>query len=97
MFPVLLLGLLGAAVWIVWISRPRVLVTIEGGRAKLVRGELPPGLLADFEAIARDCPDARGRVEVVGTRATLKVKTPGLGEGPAQRVRNVVMLRKDRM
>ena len=97
MVPVLLLGLLGAGVWIVWISRPRVLVTIEAGRAKLVRGELPPGLLGDFEAIARDCPDAHGRVGVLGTRATLKVKTPGLGEGPAQRVRNVVMLRKDRM
>lgn len=97
MLPVLLLGLFGAAVWIVWISRPRILVTIAAGRAELVRGELPPGLLGDFEAIARDCPDARGRVEVVGTRATLKVKTPGLGEGPAQRVRNVVMLRKDRM
>lgn len=88
---VLIAIVLGA---LVWRSRPRVVVRIGGGRAQVVRGRLPAGLAGDLDAVARLSPQAAGRVEVRGRGTSLSVRTPGLPEGPAQRARNVVYLRR---
>ncbi len=91
----LTLGGLGAFVW--FVGRPRVAVDLSGGKAVLRRGQLPPGLLSELDDIARTGPELVGRVEIRGRGATLKVAVLGLTEGPAQRVRNVLMLRRDQL
>jgi hypothetical protein len=75
-------------------QRARLVVRITDGRASVVRGRLPPGLFDDLQAVAHLSPDATGRVEVSGQGPSLRVRTRGLPEGPAQRVRNVVYLRR---
>lgn len=95
------MGIIG---WIVvgWVvfevvrrTRARVVVRIEEGRARLVRGRLPGGLLGDLESVARMSPDVAGRVEIRGRGEHLSVRTSGLPDGPAQRARNVIHLRRD--
>ena len=71
------------------IDRPRVVVELADGRAHLRRGRLPGQVLEDLEVVAR-LTGARGRVALHGRRPDLEVRTDGLDEGTAQRVRNVV-------
>lgn len=71
-----------------------MVVRIGDGRAEVVRGRLPAGLAGDLDAVARLSPQVAGRVEVRGHGASLSVRTPGLPEGPAQRARNVLYLRR---
>lgn len=85
----LALGLLAA--------RPHTRVDIERGHARLVRGSLPPGLLADLGDVARAAPDASGRVTLSGRAETLRVATRELPEHMDQRVRNVILLRRNQI
>ena len=78
-------------------DRPRVRVRIEGGQIRVTRGKLPFDLRADLEAIAQAQPEARGRVELRGRGDKLDLRTPGLDETAAQRVRNVVFIRRGRL
>jgi hypothetical protein len=89
------IGAIGFFVW--FISRPRISVRLGGGRAVVQRGQLPPGLLSELNDIARHLDGGAGDVQIRGTGATLKLTVRGLDEGPAQRVRNVVLLRRDRL
>ena len=75
-------------------NRPHSVVTLGDGRAEQIRGDLPPALVSDFKDIARRRRDAAGRVEIRGEGETLDVKTKGLDDQAAQRVRNVVMVRR---
>ncbi|MCO4771684.1 MAG: DUF3634 family protein [Deltaproteobacteria bacterium] len=93
----LLIAAAGLAGFVLWVSRPRIAVELQDGRATLVRGELPPGLLSELKDVARSAPHATGHLAIRGTGATLKLTVTGLPEGPAQRVRNVVLLRRDRL
>jgi hypothetical protein len=92
MWPALLL--LAAAIAIaVGLRRANELFVVDvgGGRARLVRGRLPPRLLADLADVARAAPSARGRVRVVVRSARAEVvHGGGLDPATAQRVRNVV-------
>lgn len=74
--------------------RARVVVLLRDGRAEVLRGSLPGGLLGDLHAVAELSPGASGRVEIRGKGTSLSVRTPGLPEGPAQRARNVIYLRR---
>ena len=87
----------GVAGFVWFVSRPRIAIELRGGRAILVRGELPPGLLSELKDVARQAPEDDGQVTIHGRGQTLKVTVTGLDEGPAQRVRNVVLLRRDRI
>ncbi len=79
------------------VSRPRVVVRLAGGKTEVVRGELPPGVLGDLRDVARHAPQATGRIELRGRQSTLTIKFPGLDEGTAQRLRNVLLLQRDRL
>lgn len=88
----LLLGLL-VIVLVAWgmrFARPHTEVAIEGGRARLVRGTPPPGLVGDLADLARAAPEARGTVSLSGGGDALHISVAGLDEGFEQRVRNVV-------
>ncbi|MDP2304618.1 MAG: DUF3634 family protein [Pseudomonadota bacterium] len=74
--------------------RPRIVVQIAGGRAEVVRGSLPGGLLGDLLAVAELSPGAAGRVEIRGKGTSLSIRTTGLDDAVAQRARNVVYLRR---
>lgn len=91
---VLAVALLGGAVW--FFNRAHTVVRLQGGKATLDRGALPPGLLSDLGDVAR-MTGADGRLELRGEGAGLKLTIKGLPEGPEQRVRNVTLLRKDRI
>jgi len=98
----MMVGLLAVAVAtvaiFVWaVSRPRIRVVFGEGHARLDRGDLPGGLLGELSDIARHSPQANGELRIHGRRDTLKLSIVGLDEGPAQRVRNVVLLRRDRL
>lgn len=88
-------GLVAAFVW--FVSRPRVVVRLQAGTAEIARGQLPPGLLGEVRDVARHAPRALGRIELRGRKATLTIKFPGLDEGTAQRLRNVLLLQRDRL
>lgn len=74
--------------------RARIVVQIADGRAQVVRGSLPGGLLGDLLAVAELSPGAAGRVEIRGKGTSLSIRTSGLDDGVAQRARNVVYLRR---
>jgi hypothetical protein len=74
--------------------RPRLVIALEGGRARAVRGRVPGVVLADLEVVAQLTPGVSGRVELSGHGSGLRVRTPGLPEGVGQRARNVVHLRR---
>lgn len=84
---------LGVAVWAR--ARPRVVVRIEAGAARLVRGRLPASVLDDLQIVANMTPGVRGRVELSGKGPSLSIRTPGLPDGVGQRARNVVHLRRN--
>ena len=76
------------------LNRAHTVVRFDAGRATLLRGALPPGLLRDLADVARGLHAARGLLELRGQGDTLKLGVRGLDDGPAQRVRNVVLLRR---
>jgi hypothetical protein len=78
-------------------SRPHTAIELHGGKARLVRGHLPPGLLGDLKDVARGAPGASGTVGLRGQLDTLRVTTRGLPEHLDQRVRNVVLLRRNQI
>lgn len=85
----------GIAAFALIVSRPHTLVRFSDRDAHLARGALPPGLLNDLRDVARGLP--RGTVGVLGLSGqgdTLKLAVSGLDDFAAQRVRNVVLLRK---
>jgi hypothetical protein len=79
------------------LARPHTVVRIEGGRASVVRGRPPSGLMGELLDLAAHAPGAAGRIELLGGGHRLTLRTPGLDEGMAQRVRNVVFLYRDRI
>lgn len=71
-------------------NRPHTEVKLGGGRATLVRGSLPGGLINDLGDIAKRS-GAAGRVVLKGQGDTLAVSGTGLDDRTAQHVRNVVV------
>lgn len=68
-------------------------VDLRHGKARLVRGRIPPRLLSDLGDIARTSGSASARVRVVVASARPEVLVRGaLDAASAQRVRNVVGL-----
>ncbi len=91
----LILFAIGIAAFVVVVKRPHTKVRFSSGTARLVRGALPPGLLGDLEDVARGLPDdVEGTLGLHGQGNTLKLDVSGLEDLAAQRVRNVVLLRR---
>ena len=84
----------GGFVW--FVSRARIVVELGGGKATVSRGQLIPAALRDLDDVARHS-SARGRVEIRGSKATLKLRFVGLDDGTEQRIRNVLLLQRDRL
>lgn len=93
-WPALLLLAAGLAL-LVGLRRANELcvVDLRRGKARLVRGRIPPRLLSDLGDIARASGSAGARVRVVVASARPEVLVHGtLDAASAQRVRNVVGL-----
>lgn len=96
--PLLLILVFVALVGILrFLSRPHTVMRLERGQVALVRGSPPSGLLSDLMDVASHAPEAVGQIALTGGGHKLDLKTPGLDEAVAQRVRNVVFLYRDRI
>ncbi|GEM_PF-2702309 len=71
-------------------NRAHTEVKLGGGRATIVRGDPPGGMIRDLKDVARQTK-AEGSVVIKGAADTLAVSTRGLDDRTAQRVRNVVI------
>ena len=91
-----LLALAGFVALALKAGRAHTLIRLGDGRARLVRGALPPGLLTDLSDVARST-GARGDVGLRGQHDTLRISTSGLSENEDQRIRNVVLIRRSRI
>jgi hypothetical protein len=98
-FGLLLAGFLLAGFGLIgWrASRPHTVVAFQDGAAHLQRGQLPPGLLRDLGDVARHASFETGALQISGQGEGLKLTTVGLNEGTDQRVRNVVLLRRQQI
>lgn len=76
---------------------PHTIVRIADGKAKVARGKPPARLIHDLDDVARKAPEASGRVEVSGRGSSLRLRVAGLADPLQQRVRNVVLLHRDRL
>lgn len=95
--PLILGALLFAALvgWIAWSAgRAHTVAELRAGKLVVRRGALPPALLRDLADLARDLPQARGRIELRGRGETLDVRCPDLDEVAAQRARNAVLFHR---
>jgi hypothetical protein len=94
LLPIAVLAVAVAAVW-VGLSRANELFVVEvsEGRARGVRGRIPPRLLADLDDVVRRPAVARGELRVVsdGGRPYL-ARATGLAPEQVQRARNVIGL-----
>lgn len=67
-------------------------ISIREGRALLVRGRVPPNLLAQIGDVARRGGVQRGSVQAYRGEHRARLSTSGFSEGDAQRLRNVFSL-----
>ena len=82
-------GLIGALA-----NRPRATLTFRNGQIDLLTGALPPGLERDLEDALKLSPGASGGMRIFGRDDRIDIKIEGVDMGTEQRLRNVVMLRK---
>lgn len=75
-------------------SRPKASLTIRGGQVDLIDGSLPPGLERDLEDALKLSPGAEGGLRIFSRDDRLELKIEGLDPGTEQRIRNVVLLRR---
>lgn len=80
-----------------FLGGPHTVVRIEHGKARVARGSPPARLVHDLADVASQAPEATGRVEVSGRGASLQLRVAGLADPLRQRVRNVVLLHRDRL
>lgn len=80
-----------------WFSRPHTAIALVGGRVQVRRGRPPSVVVQALDDVARGLPEVHGQVLLSGAGDTVEVTTVGLGEGPSQRVRNVVLMHKARI
>jgi hypothetical protein len=79
-----------------WFTRQREIfvVSVRDGRALVVRGRIPPGLLADIRAVVARPPVRRATIKAVAGEHNARLVCSGdLDEGRAQRLRNVFGVR----
>lgn len=67
-------------------------VSVRDGRAMLVRGRIPPNLLAQIGDVARRSQITRGEVKAYRGEQRARITTSGMGENEAQRLRNLFSL-----
>ena len=77
-----------------WLTRTRelFLISIRNGKALLVRGRVPPGLLGEMKVVLAKPPVARGSVKAVKTERGGRLIFSGIDEGRQQRLRNMFAL-----
>lgn len=80
----------------IWGRGAHTIVRIEGGRATVTKGRLPPKLVGDLRDVARRTR-ARGTVNIDGRGDSLRVTSTGLGDRVEQQVRNVVLGYRDQI
>ncbi len=78
-------------------GRAHTVVVFTASTTELRRGKLPPGLLGELQDLRLAEGAHGGRLEVFGQADTLELRTPGLSDNFAQRVRNVTLLRRNQL
>src|SRR5690349_13512186 len=80
------------AVW--WVTRARALfrISVKRGRVATARGRIPSGLLSDIaELVSRPAVKRATIVAVIGEHGAT-IRSSGIDEGRAQRLRNIFAL-----
>lgn len=91
-FPVFAL-LVFVALWWFTRRRPLFVVSVRDGRARLVAGRIPPGLLDDIRDIVARPAVARGTIKgFLDKDGAALVVSGAIDDGRAQRLRNVFRL-----
>ena len=78
-------------------GRAHTVVVFTASSIELRRGKLPPGLLGELQDLRLPEGARDGQLEVLGQADTLELRTPGLSDDFAQRVRNVTLLRRNQL
>ena len=94
-----ILGLAAGLVVLVFLGgrlrgRPHTVITFTQEGAELCRGTPPVALMHDLEGMRLPQGVRGGKLEVLGQGDSLELRTPGLPDDFAQRVRNITLLRK---
>ena len=93
MTPLLLLaGLTLAFFAVTWHADELFCVSVRGGRALVVRGRIPPALLADLSAVVARPPVARATLRAMKDAGDARLVVEGVPDGAAQRLRNAFAL-----
>src|SRR5690349_555891 len=87
---VLIVVALVVAGWFLTRSGELFFVSVRDGRALLVRGRIPPGLLTHIRDIVKEPPVARASIFVHRTPEGARLTTRGIDPGRTQRLRNTL-------
>ncbi|MFO0552261.1 MAG: DUF3634 family protein [Polyangiaceae bacterium] len=91
-FVLVALGVVAFLYW-TWRQNELFLVSVRDGRALVVRGRIPAGLLSDLEDIARRPPVSSGSVRAYKAEGGARVTISGqFDQNQAQRIRNTFSL-----
>lgn len=81
------------ALWLVFVRGNEIFfVSVKDGRALLVRGRIPPNLLAQIGDVARRSQTRSGSVTAYKAEARARIATSGFDENDQQRLRNLFAL-----
>jgi len=78
-------------------GRPHTVISFTSTSVDLRRGSPPSALLHDLSDLRLPSGSPPGRLEIRGQGETLQITTHKLSDDMAQRVRNVVLLRKGQL
>ena len=78
-------------------GRPHTVISFSSTSVDLRRGSPPSALLRDLSDLHLPDSSPPGRLEIHGQGETLQITTHGLSDDMVQRVRNVVLLRKEQL
>ncbi len=100
MTAIALLGLLVAGIVFLGAGikgRAHTVVRFSDSQVEVLRGRLPPTLLDDLRGLRWTQGSAPGSLEIRGQGESLELTTHDLAEDTAQRIRNIVLLRKSEL
>ncbi len=91
MLPLLAVAVV-VALWFFTRTGVIFVVSVRNGVVLLVRGRIPPALLADFAEVVRRPPIRRGSIRGLKTEHGGRLSFSGIDEGREQRMRNIFAL-----
>ncbi len=90
MIQIIVLVAIFAIAWLVVERGNEIFVlSVRERRVLVLRGRIPPGLLADFEEVLVQLRPAKATIRAVREADHARLRVRGLDDGTAQRLRNI--------